>query len=492
MKPINIYKLSRTNIDFFDTYEKHLSKRSEIKKTKLHEINSLYKLVDTLLYNGIDADGVNNFYFQYEIPQIGKEFDLLRISNDLVINIELKSRDVGVERIQKQLKQNKSYLSHLSRKIDLFTYVSSTKKFYFLEPNGSLSTIDGKKVVDIIHHQKDCFDEDINKLFKVSDFLVSPFNTCNKFVNREYFLTPQQEENKKQIIEALENDSYDFFGMTGGPGTGKTLALYDIAYQLSQKCKVCVIHCGMLCSGHVELARLLRNIDIFSARDFKMIDFSRYKYILVDESHRFYTSQFKELVNKAIEYGIKCFFAYDQKQVLSRTEVRRNIVAEIQALDGFCEFSLSNKIRTNKEVASFIRRLLNIYHTDVQPLYPSVSVVYANNTEEAKYFIKELEDEGYVFINYTKSRYYKGSFDDYYSYNNTHEVIGQEFDNVLMIIDDTFYYSDSGKLMAKEHPNPDYLYSKLLFQGLTRVREKLAIIVIANEDVFEKILNIIC
>ena len=46
--------------------------------------------------------------------------------------------------------------------------------------------------------------------------------------------------------------------------------------------------------------------------------------------------------------------------------------------------------------------------------------------------------------------------------------------------------------MAKEHPNPDYLYSKLLFQGLTRVREKLAIIVIDNEDVFGKILNIIC
>ena len=60
-----------------------------------------------------------------------------------------------------------------------------------------------------------------------------------------------------------------------------------------------------------------------------------------------------------------------------------------------------------------------------------------------------------------------------------------------MLMDSTFKYNSENKLIAKEHPNPNYIYLQLLFQGLTRVREKLGIIVINDLELFKRILSIL-
>ena len=84
-------------------------------------------------------------------------------------------------------------------------------------------------------------------------------------------------------------------------------------------------------------------------------------------------------------------------------------------------------------------------------------------------------NECYTYISYTSSFYNSGL--EYQKNDlNTHKVIGQEFDGVVMIMDDNFYY-DGSILKGKRHPNPDYIFTQLLYQGLTRVREKLALII---------------
>ncbi len=161
-------------------------------------------------------------------------------------------------------------------------------------------------------------------------------------------------------------------------------------------------------------------------------------------------------------------------------------------MDNYKEFKLSNKVRTNKEIASFITKLFKTDYYDNINSYPSVYVVYANSKSECENMIEYFSFQNYCFINYTKSNYYSGSLDFYSNFcdQNTHEVIGQEFDNVLMLINKEFGYKDD-KLSSREHPNPNYLYIQLLFQGLTRVREKLAIIVLNNEEVYGKIIKIL-
>ena len=60
---------------------------------------------------------------------------MIKLDKDnLVLNIELKSEDVGVEAIQNQLEKNKYYLKHLAPNVQLYTFVESTKELYKYTP----------------------------------------------------------------------------------------------------------------------------------------------------------------------------------------------------------------------------------------------------------------------------------------------------------------------------------------------------------------------
>ncbi|MBP3717938.1 MAG: hypothetical protein J6I58_00260 [Eubacterium sp.] len=57
-------------------------------------------------------------------------------------------------------------------------------------------------------------------------------------------------------------------------------------------------------------------------------------------------------------------------------------------------------------------------------------------------------------------------------------------------MDENFKYDEQGKLISNIHPNPDFIFSQLLFQAVSRCREKLAILVCDNNELFEKLIHI--
>ena len=66
----------------------------------------------------------------------------------------------------------------------------------------------------------------------------------------------------------------------------KTLLLYDIAMKLSQKHKVCMIHCGEAGKNGRFCTERLRRIDFWSDNQIKSpINLEDYSAILVDEAH---------------------------------------------------------------------------------------------------------------------------------------------------------------------------------------------------------------
>lgn len=85
-----------------------------------------------------------------------------------------------------------------------------------------------------------------------SNYLVSPFNSTDKFLNGGYFLTNQQEDLRARILKLFKNASTaTFISLTGGAGTGKTLLAYDIAKSVREdRRKPLIIHCGQLNDGH--------------------------------------------------------------------------------------------------------------------------------------------------------------------------------------------------------------------------------------------------
>ena len=65
-----------------------MSRRRNFLTIKEWEIEGLRKLIEQLVIK-IPTATRYEFYYSFQLPKLGKEFDLLRISEDYVVNIEL-------------------------------------------------------------------------------------------------------------------------------------------------------------------------------------------------------------------------------------------------------------------------------------------------------------------------------------------------------------------------------------------------------------------
>lgn len=493
MNAINLYFLSRVeNCEEFALYEKRLSMRPQSLSIREHERTSLASFVSYASASGASLQDFDSFYYSYSIPQIGKEFDLLKITPDYILNIELKSQEIEFDKIQAQLRRNKYYLRHMERQIYSFTYTASTNEIYKLNDNECLEFSDITILLDVMRQISGIYITDIGQLFRASEFLVSPLNTPQKFIANEYFLTKQQEEFKQAILTFMRQNTSQYYKITGLAGTGKTLLLYDVAKECSKQGNCCIIHCGSLSDGHTFLNQHLQNAEIISAKDAQRnFDFSGYEYIFVDEAHRLRGAAYDAIITAVSGSDKFCVWSLDANQTLSQAEQKRDISSQIDQLTPLKSFHLTKKIRTNQEMANFIQLLLDLRDTRHFREYSNVSLVYADTAAEAKEILNYYRRQNYTFINYTPSLYYSSTLDQYPNSLSAHSVIGQEFDNVIMILDSHFAYDEERKLRAVRHLNPDYLYRKMLIQGVTRVREKLCLLIVENRTLFQEILSIL-
>lgn len=496
MKAINIYTYSRIQEDMATEFENILSKRSKELKVKPQEFDAIRSLNNMLLGIGVEIKDFENFFLSFTIEQIGKEFDLIKLDKDnLVLSIELKSEEVGVEAIQNQLEKNRYYLKHLAPDVRLYTFVETGKKLYKYTSKG-LQLVGVEDLKDTMQLFQESLGENLESLFQANSYLISPLNSHQKFMYGDYFLTNQQHDIKKKIVDLiLVNDKEYVLGIKGKAGTGKTLLLYDIIKEIAERGEnCCLIHSGILCDGHRILSAKWDNVTIFSAKELNgdgVENLKRYQFIFVDESQRIYSSTFEKIIKEVISESKTVIFAYDYAQSLSITEEERNIPAKLQKIDGFMEYTLSDKIRTSKEIASFTRTMMNLNNRARGYMdYSDIDVLFANNIEEAKRLINLYDEKGYIFISYTQSMYYRNSIDLYPNNYDTHHVIGQEYDKVMIMMDKNFRYDKERRIQGKEHPNPDLLFYKLLYQAISRAREKLCVLIVENYKLFSDILNI--
>jgi len=78
--------LESDSIDQILDYENIIIDRQE-----LADINKLFVELEKLIDDIYIYDG---YHIGYSIPQISKEFDLLRIGDECIINIEIKSKQI--------------------------------------------------------------------------------------------------------------------------------------------------------------------------------------------------------------------------------------------------------------------------------------------------------------------------------------------------------------------------------------------------------------
>ncbi len=488
MKTINLLSLVQAKNSLeSENYEKFLIYYGiDIKDDEVEDIKAL---INAFIELKINLAIFHQYYVGYSIPQIGKEFDLLRFGKNYNINIELKSQ-ANKEKILKQLKKNRYYLSFLKVTTYHFTFVASEKKLYKLTDD-KLEEVKIVTLFKLLLKQKIINIENIDNLFNPSNYLVSPFNSTKKFMKNEYFLTTHQESIKNEILKQVSsNKDTNFIALTGSAGTGKTLLTYDIAKEfLEQGKKVLIIHCGYLNEGQNKLNDKY-GWSIIPIKKYSSQDLSEYDLTIIDEAQRIYPNQFDKIIQKIKDSSRNCIFSYDKVQTLRLWEETNDIPSKIDSIQNVKKYKLTEKIRTNADIANFIKMLFNAIRNDISiKNKDNIELNYFIESNETKAYLNYVESIGWKVIRYTPSKEKPYHENFMIPSDNSHEVIGQEFDNVAVVIDDAFKYNDEGKL---QYTKRSYYHPiKMLFQNLTRARKKLNIVIVNNEEVLNRCLSIL-
>lgn len=491
MRNINILSIIEAYRKLSNTlFQKLMNSYGITSGIKNYELNGIEAFVDELLKANNNISIVNRYYLGYSIPQIGKEFDLLRFGYNYIINIEIKTES-SIEKILKQQQKNKYYLSFLDKPLHIYTFISNENKLYKLviRNNGDeIEEITFNELCNILMSQEVVTFNNIDDLFNPSDYLVSPFNSPEKFMSEGYFLTVQQEQIYKEIQTKLSDTATNFIALTGGAGTGKTLLTYHIAKETIQRGKkVLILHCAPLNSGH-QILMDEYNWSIYMPKYApNTIDFDL---IIIDEAQRMYPYQFDKYIKEVRTLNKKCIFSYDEKQYLRDNEKQYHTKERIEKELLCTPYKLTDKIRTNKEIAYFIRQLFNIKKNIPNIDYTNIELTYCKDCYSAKLLLQELLERGWKTPNYTPGT---RSFFHYEAYlsNDTesaHSVVGQEFNNVVVVIDESFKYNSQGDLIAD---NTYYSQRQMLYQIITRTRKKLHIVIINNEVMLNRCIDIL-
>ena len=561
MKPINIYELTRIrDLTDIQKLERQLSDRREYLKVKKWEFESLCVFMNRLEEKDIHSRSYN-FYYSFVLPKLGKEFDLLRISDDCIINIELKSEAVSESAIKKQLMQNRYYLSMLEKPIYSYTYISNKNRLVRLSNTDKIVDTEWDILVDNLSRQDDIYDGNIEELFKEDKYIISPLTDPDRFLRKDYFLTSQQKDIENKILLHLKDNQYSVQGFSGSPGTGKSLLLYDIAMKLSNKDYVCLLHLGEAPLELVKLNSRLKRVDFWCVNvemdtvnyvgenalvenavpvndavenavlendavenavvekavpendavenavvgnnaengivnngkgggcieeiDVDEIDLDKYSVICIDEAHRITKDILTRICTKAYSAKIPVIFSYATESVLLGTQKAELGSALIESIDSFEKYQLTNRIRVNSEISSFVHSIIAPNQHIHRDKYPSINIAYANNIQEAMVIINNYNLKGYTYIYDRRLHNEMSSCQSV----DVKSAVCKEFERVIMLIDESFYYNDSNLLVASNDSNETNTKIRCLYHGLSRAKEKVALVILDNMEVFERILG---
>ena len=465
MKSVSIYALTRKqNLSNLSRLECHLSERDRPLKVRAWEINSMRALVDQLEKYMPEVYRLRLFY-SFQILRLGKEFDLLQVKENQIVNIELKSGAVSEDAIRRQLIQNRYYLAILGRPVRSYTYISSQNRLVRLTNHDHIVEAEWEQLCAELQEKSADFSGNLEDLFQAEWYLISPLTQPERFLKKEYFLTAQQKDIERQILKSIRIKRGGYYHFSGLPGTGKTLLLYDIAMKLSGRQMVCIIHCGASGQEWKRLhERLRRIVWVSDSQITAEMRLDEYGTVLVDEAHLLDKETLENIVEAAGKRPV--IFTSDCEDQLSPEEVDQSVKLGIAKLPEIQTFRLTNRIRTNEEISSFVQNMMHIPDYKSGRRFPHVTVFYANDDQEAANLIQDAKKQGYQHLLES-------------------EVAEKAYDSVAIILDGNYFYDSKKYLRSKKRT------VRNLFHQLNSAKEKLMLIVKNNEQVYAMLLGLL-
>lgn len=215
-----------------------------------------------------------------------------------------------------------------------------------------------------------------------------------------------------------------------------------------------MIHCGETGKEWKILHdRLLRIAFLSDSQLEECPDLKEYSAILVDEAHLLSVKELHRILELSEKHPV--IFSGDDEDMISDEEMDRTMLREIEHLPDIQSFHLTNRIRTNAELSSFIQNMMHLPEKRTVRYYPHIQVVYANDEEEAEILLKGYQDQ------------------------------------LVFIIDERYYYDEKGYLREQRQKHQKPTAVRTLFHRLNEAREEFAIIVKRNEAVYEVLLELL-
>ena len=437
------YKMSYKYVNYLTN-----SRLQQYRHEEIRQIKSLLEVTNC------SREYAANFYYSYQINRLNKEFDLLKISNSYILNIELKSVNVGYKRILKQLNQNKYYLKLTGLNVIEICYILKTNTFLFLD-NNKLKEISSDEVLKYIKGAKEERNLDLETIYTIDNISASPNAAPQRFIDNDYILTENQEVAKGQIIRFLKEENSVL--LIGDSGSGKTLLLYDLLKGYNKS----VLISGQELTKNEKLIKEKTNLLIISKGEIKKFNFETVSYIFVDEANSLEIDDYIYLSNmgRKIVYSSdkQLHFLLDEKSDVTNL-LESNVINKVK---------LNNKVRISNEINNFILRLFNL-SKDIKIDFSKIHIRYFNSQEVAIKEAKALKDTCY--IDYDLNVFYN---QNNLSSSNSYYIYGKEYNKIVMILDDKFYYINN-RLYSN---NTKYDYKKMLNYFLSRAKKEITIFV---------------
>ena len=464
MKSVSIYTLTRNqNISCVQKLERQMSGRGYFLKMREWELDSMKAFVRELETH-MDEVYALWFFYSFQIPRLGKEFDLLQIREDQIVNVELKSGAVSDEALRKQLIQNRYYLAVQGKTIRSYTYISSQNRLVRLTNHDHLADTDWEQLCSELQNESEDYKGNAEALFQAELFLISPLTEPSRFLKKEYFLTAQQRDIERQILKKIRLERTGYYWFQGLPGTGKTLLLYDMAMKLSVRQQVCLIHCGEAVEQWKVLHERLRRVKYLADSQITSDLLSGASAVLVDEAHLLSQEKLEYLLRYCGKRPV--IFSSDYENMLSPEELDRAAVHALEQISGIQSFRLTNRIRTNAEISSFIQNMMCLPERKKGRHFPHVTVLYANDDREADVLLSDAQHQGYqVILNEAEPAICAG--------------------RLAMVLDQRYFYDRQNYLRSEDRS------VRRLFHQLNGAKEELLLVVKQNEPLYAALLDLL-
>lgn len=479
---------------FLSVYENEELLKSYLKVNRLSSISDLEISCCNSFFTQLKLLLSSKQKFGYLLDQtvedgFREQFDILRFAKNSILNVELKSQypHDGLDGIYDQLDRHTYLLNTLGKDVFAFTFVYDTNELFKID-QGKLVKVDFSEVASSI--EEDYIEENSLKLIDASTILISPYSEPDKFIKSRYFLNNKQKEIRNIIIGKKKGK----FSISGGAGTGKSLVLFDLAKEYNKNSSVLYIFVANISnSSQLSVQYGFQFKSISEVKGWSVEDYNKFDVILIDEAQRLTKDQYDIFISSTATI----IFSVDKEQVLKYEEQTEDIQTLLNENPNVEKYLLTNRVRSDKALSTFIKKLFDLKARGLDPMeFPKVNVVYFTEIGKAREFIRNCKTvENYCCIEIaeytTVSTRVKKRKQILSDSENGFTVIGREYDNVLIPIDERIHYNQDARLIAETYEYYPYIEIKNLFEGITRVKQNLLFVVINNPDMFKIIQEII-